>query len=405
MKPVFFISSTIKDFKDLRSCIKWWLEENEYTVYASEFNDFIKPLDKNSYEACLKTIDKSDYFILLMGDRIGGMYDDNITITQKEYRQAYERMLSGKLKIINLIRHDTWTTFKHTQKKIKELEKIKPTIDFSFNPLVNNEEEILFRFINEVRRVDEMKDKKLPKNNWIHSFNTFKDITEVLKNELGNKLELSFKQKRFIILNDIKRNLKLICSKIDGKVYPVGSMNSKLFKDFELNFDKNEMTLSNEQWVFYASFYFSCMQIKPLIINRIETFYSSGFFLDYNKDINDFVSGDLNLLATNLITIYEHLNGLHKLMFEGENNKLQNLIKKADNSHLNVTSIEIMFALDYSDNLFNCLFYSKSLYNALAGSQYHVPKLIWHNRIPENLRQKEKDILTDKDIEDFLNTP
>ena len=53
MKPVFFISSTIYDFADLRSSVKWWLEENEYLVNASEYNDFNKPLNKNSYEACL----------------------------------------------------------------------------------------------------------------------------------------------------------------------------------------------------------------------------------------------------------------------------------------------------------------------------------------------------------------
>ena len=54
MKPNFFISSTIYDFKDLRSSIKWWLEENDYIVSASEYNDFEKPLDDNSYDACLK---------------------------------------------------------------------------------------------------------------------------------------------------------------------------------------------------------------------------------------------------------------------------------------------------------------------------------------------------------------
>lgn len=39
-KPVVFISSTIYDFRDLRSALKFWLEEFGYEVMASEWNDF-----------------------------------------------------------------------------------------------------------------------------------------------------------------------------------------------------------------------------------------------------------------------------------------------------------------------------------------------------------------------------
>lgn len=65
-RPTFFISSTIFDFRDLRSALKFYLEEQGCQVLTSETNDFKKPLDEHSYDACLKAIEAADYFILLM---------------------------------------------------------------------------------------------------------------------------------------------------------------------------------------------------------------------------------------------------------------------------------------------------------------------------------------------------
>jgi len=402
-KPVFFISSTIMDFKDLRSSIKWWLEENNYIVNASEFNDFDKPLDKNSYEACLKAIDNSEYFILLMGDRIGGMYDEHITINQMEYRYAYQRMLSGKLKIINFIRQDTWTNFLDSRGKIKQL-KADATIDKSIvDKFLSGDEQIRFAFIDEVRRVEEMKVGDRPKGNWLHRFNIFSDIASVFRIELGGNFDLTFKQNRFIILNDIKRNLRAVCSKVEGEIYPIGFMSSKLWKDFQLDPDQARITLPNDNYINYASFYVSCLQIKPFRTSRIESFYKAGFFLEYDKNENDFVNGDLNQMALSLLNTYDRLNSLHKSMYDGTNNKLLSLGKKADNSHLSVTPLEIFFALEFYDDLLNCIHLSKNLFRALQDLKYSVPTSIRHERVPEKMRPKEKDILTDDDILKFLN--
>ena len=51
-----FISSTIYDFSDLRGALKFWLSEMGFRVQVSEFNDFEKPIEPNSYEACLDAI-------------------------------------------------------------------------------------------------------------------------------------------------------------------------------------------------------------------------------------------------------------------------------------------------------------------------------------------------------------
>ena len=70
-KPNVFVSSTIYDFADLRSALKYWLEEMGFGVRMSEFNDFVKDSSENSYDACFKAIEECDYYILLIGSSWG----------------------------------------------------------------------------------------------------------------------------------------------------------------------------------------------------------------------------------------------------------------------------------------------------------------------------------------------
>src|SRR5205085_2487471 len=108
--PTFFLSSTIYDFKDLRSAIKYYLEQQGCRVLASDFNDFPHPPEKHSYEACLKAIAEADFFVLLIGARVGGWFDEpnQVSITQQEYREAYRLHKEGNLKLLSFVRADVW---------------------------------------------------------------------------------------------------------------------------------------------------------------------------------------------------------------------------------------------------------------------------------------------------------
>ena len=106
MKPRVFVSSTIRDFEDLRGALKYVLEDSGFQVLLSEKNDFEKPLEKNSYEACFEAIRQSNVYILLIGGRRGGWFDKEncISITQQEYRVAYETSKTKDLKIVIFVR-------------------------------------------------------------------------------------------------------------------------------------------------------------------------------------------------------------------------------------------------------------------------------------------------------------
>lgn len=198
-KPRVFISSTIYDFKDLRSALKYFFEENSFEVVTSENVDFPNTNKNNSYQACLDAIETCDYFVLLIGARVGGTYryktdkkTETITITRAEYRKAYELFKQEKIKIINFIRKEIYDV----KEDRKGLEKV--LLDFALQDgdrknIAEHESKIIkdagevFRFVDEVSRNAEMRqanksdDTPYPAGNWMYQFSSFRDIVTVLK--------------------------------------------------------------------------------------------------------------------------------------------------------------------------------------------------------------------------------
>jgi len=199
--PRIFVSSTIHDFRDLRSALKFWLAELGYEVMLSELNDFAKPFDTNSYNACLQAIDDCEYFVLLIGARTGGVLNEQegASITRMEYRHAYERLKQGRLKLLVFVRKEIWDVRedRRTLERVlrEEYQKDHELSDQDVVALTNhpsraiNNPEATFSFLAEVARSSEMKQAvtvgaDFPKGNWIHVFNTFEDIALALRQVL-----------------------------------------------------------------------------------------------------------------------------------------------------------------------------------------------------------------------------
>lgn len=201
-KPKVFLSSTIHDFRDLRSAIRVWLEEYGFEVQASEFNDFPQIPDSNSYESCLKAIDESNYFILLVGSRVGGLYDaaKKISITRMEYQHAYERLKAGKLKMLVFVRKEVWDIredrtalrkyIEDNFVKEGELDADQAAKLVAHSSRFLTDAESTFDFLAEIGKHDEMKQATkgqgaFPVGNWMYQFAGFKDITDALRTVLG----------------------------------------------------------------------------------------------------------------------------------------------------------------------------------------------------------------------------
>jgi hypothetical protein len=236
-RPVVAVSSTIYDFQDLRSALKFWLEELGFQVSLSEFNDFPKDVEKNSYEACLESIAKSDYFVLLIGNRSGGWFDEKqkISITRMEYRVAYDSFKKiGRPKPIVFVRQNLWDI----REDRAALERFLRDIDHTHltpaeqraivahpSRFADNVDAI-FSFLKEVGQVQQMKNAAaggaaLPPANWIHRFNTFREIVEALRIALGAISSVELRQ----LSANLKAELATVLSRLlekgkDGKLFP-----------------------------------------------------------------------------------------------------------------------------------------------------------------------------------------
>src|ERR1039457_735471 len=181
--PSVFLSSTVTDFEDLRGALRDWLQLKGFDVLASDATEFDKGGDSNSYTACLAAIKKADHFVLLVGDRRGGIYQEAsepISITRAEYRAAYDESTRRHLPIHAFVRKRTWN-----EKHLYEIGRLTPN------------ENLLHQtaFLREVGRVSEMKiavsgQQGRPPNNWIHQFDSFSDLRSALEVNLGLRHDL-----------------------------------------------------------------------------------------------------------------------------------------------------------------------------------------------------------------------
>lgn len=103
-RPRVFVSSTIRDFSDLRSGLKYWLEERGIDVWMSEFPDAAREPDAGTLGACRAALEASDFYVLLVGGRKGWTVEPGLTATRWEFRIALEITRHRPLRIVVLVR-------------------------------------------------------------------------------------------------------------------------------------------------------------------------------------------------------------------------------------------------------------------------------------------------------------
>src|SRR5438270_14070270 len=90
--------------------MKYWLEQNGFDVLASEFSDFPYALDRDAIAAALKPIAGCDYYVLLVGTRVGQVLaEEDISVTRAEFRHARElRRKTGRPQMLHLVRREVY---------------------------------------------------------------------------------------------------------------------------------------------------------------------------------------------------------------------------------------------------------------------------------------------------------
>ncbi|MFN2454305.1 MAG: DUF4062 domain-containing protein [Pyrinomonadaceae bacterium] len=423
-KPRIYISSTIYDFRDLRSALKYWLEELGYEVMLSEFNDFTKPLDENSYTACLRAVERADYFILLVGMRVGGFYDYNqkLSITRIEYRTAYELVRSGKLKLVTLVREDLWNVREDRKalkdfllndyRQRKEIDNADAEAIISHPSTIVNDVDATFDFLNEIGRVAEMKqamtgEGRFPVGNWIHQFATFQDIVETLRTEFSISHSLSRLALTFNLKREILSNLTLLTWKHNGKIYLSADLNLGKARTF-LSGELDSSSLVPGKYLGdIARFMLVGTGKQKLSTQFIDQALTSGEYLEYDSDTNTYKGGVLTDALFQLKNTIHYLSGYweywtpEKIAALIENFKPY-WVSKRDATVRNIELLPV-FAIDNCER--NVMLISSALLNALDGERSGLSNLNLHplNPLVSEDEKIRSETITIKDIEDFLS--
>ncbi|WP_312158701.1 DUF4062 domain-containing protein [Oscillibacter sp.] len=313
-KGKIFISSTVSDFEDLRSALKYWLSEMGYEVYTSETSDFPKDSSESSYQTCLSTIEKCDWYILLIGSRYGNTFRDPhtgqiISITQGEYRTAYKLFKEGKVKkIIPFVRKKVWVAKEERINIVNGLSSDVAIVEAKKVSSPNADMPVeIFSFLDEVSRASEMTkahggEIPYPRGNWINVFNGFSDIVETLRIELNLSTKLSELIYAANLTEEIKHNLKKLIVKnsqgyygMFGRVTPI---RDKCIEQLQAN-NKTSVSLTATECQVISGTFISSMTLKNNFIKECQL---SGIFLDYDSGANRYKQSEI---SRNLILLGE----------------------------------------------------------------------------------------------------
>lgn len=427
-KPRVFISSTIYDFKDLRSAIKFYLTENGFEVITSENADFPNDNHNNSYQACLDAISTCDYYILLIGSRVGGKYKyindkgkaEIITITRAEYRRAYELFKENKIKIINFVRKEIYDV-REDRKGLEDvlrnfaLQEDEQILIKEHESRIVKEAGEIFRFLDEVGRNSEMKaankneNDLYPAGNWIYQFSSFNEIVSVLKNTLN--INRGFIRQIWLenLRTEIIENLSCLTEKHPNGTIQVNFSLGLIDKNKLKNIDDLQLT-GHELWGLYWFNLLFHSNIEKLRCSVLKSSLQSETFFDYNVEKQRLYPNKVYQFIHLLIDKIEQAQLLYTL----QKSELQNLInfyKRFDIKQLyndtEVYKVDSRLFL-YSLNVAYCL---KDIYNMSREfmkyykNNNYVPKT--HEELENNIfydsnEQVKKEKVSFKELDEFF---
>ncbi|EMY60595.1 PF13271 domain protein [Leptospira terpstrae serovar Hualin str. LT 11-33 = ATCC 700639] len=365
----------------------------------SEFNDFDKEIDENTFHACLETLATCDYYILFIGNRKGGYYDksNNISITQREYREAYELFQRGKLRLINFVRNETLILAEKYANN-KNLSSDHPDLPF------------ISKFIDEVSRKNELElatDGKgnYPKGNWLHKFSNFEEIARVFNISL--KLNTNISEKILItnLISELNENLKQILIKTDNNIFDLNNFVNNIRKNVAPNINEPSKYNSIDLRNLYFFFITKQTDFKKISTDQLTNCLVQGIFLKFDPADTSLKTSKIQNSLQNLKNQIERLQGFEKgnplLSTESLFSNMISIKTKGEviTNNLDVTLLVMFFTL-----LLNISNMMKSILRFLKNYDeiYVDPILIEENPFIHEIEKIKKETIQNSEIEKWL---
>jgi hypothetical protein len=386
--PRVFVSSTIEDLRDMRSSIKYLLEESGFEVVLSEFPTFPKALDETAPLAAIQAIEACDYYVLVIGERYGSRFDDGISVTRAEFRRARGLAAEGRLELILFARgsvFDLWS---------KNIESFPRNVDW---PLVR-------AFLQEVS------EETPGVSNWINRFDSFRDVADTFRAVLRLSGPLRRRALEANLLWELRANIKACHYARAGRpTMPIHGMFSKDSIPELADDDLDEVHLTHEQarqltwlWLLAPS------GARGLRRKALDDAIASGAFLDFDAPSATFRVGSLQATLIDLgdrIAQFELAHSFRNVdeRVGREINSLGAAARRGATGGVTVSDITLRVVFVLRNQLRNILSESVSVARLLAGwdpslaRAETVPLYPPRKKGPENDRQ-----MSDAEVDELL---
>lgn len=210
-----FLSSTIYDFRDLRSALRFWFEELGYEVLMSEVSDFERRPDSSTFDACFEAIHYCDFYILLVGERYGSIFQDGISVTNQEFRVAKALADEKRIAMIPFVRKAIWQ-----EAELAAATGGASTIRTADAYAAEQMARVL-AFVDELKSTRMVDDAGQESGNlWIYTFDSFADIIGALRIALRANTDVTAQRALANLRKEIESNIARIVSKQGNLPFP-----------------------------------------------------------------------------------------------------------------------------------------------------------------------------------------
>ena len=300
-----FVSSTIRDFGDLRSAIRHWLTELGFEVLLSEYNDFDRTPDAGTFRSCFEAISTCDYFLLLIGDHVGSDFSSGVSVTRKEFQVAKGLAEEGRIIIVPCVRQLVKEAMILDDEAAARL--VFHVRDGAVEPSLIHLLTRIREFITEVESTKV--DHKLDSDNgrlWFYKFQGMTEIAASLKYTVGAHRNL----RRHALLANLRLELEANLATLieNRKTWPRSPQRSAriLRARLQLTNDRafETIRLSREDAGLLLDFQLELGRSANIRDHSIREAIQSGEFLTFDRTAQRFEGSD-QLLAMQLL-IEEH---------------------------------------------------------------------------------------------------
>lgn len=353
--PSIFISSTVREFQDLRSALAYFLRSQGFSVYLSEAADFDIRGDRSALEECFENVRASDYYILIVGATRGSLSGNGVSVTRQEYRVAREAFTTATKPRLYLYLRASVEEALQRGKKAQEA----AGIDYP---------EHLRLFIDEVQNPQA---ESIP--NYLTRFGDANDLMVSLNTRMNLGRNLAETLTRHGLVTELASNIAVIAHRSGSGVGLYHWFMGKEREHIGLNYDDidKQIQLSSEQGLHLLMALAGRIKGNHLRTRATEQAIDAGVFLEFNTASQTFEETSIHGALKQSLLDIRSLSSLDETEgFKNWDVRLLTAISEARGSKLSychVQGLDLLNAVHYYDRVEDIFNGHLALCRALLG--------------------------------------